>query len=106
IAVSNLEALARCGTARVRGAVIDARRGEICGAGYYDAGHIGSPEVVLLLDTLLRALPAGVDHFRFAGPTPAGGGVRGAGGARGIGCFRTLVLACAACAATQCSQPS
>src|SRR3954452_25063096 len=46
IAVSNLAALARCGTARLRGAVIDARRNQIYGAVYDAEGRIVSPEVV------------------------------------------------------------
>jgi tRNA threonylcarbamoyladenosine biosynthesis protein TsaB len=68
VAVSNLEALARCGTARLRGAVIDARRGDIYGAVYDDAGRIVSPEVVSRLDAWLATLPAGVDQFVCADP--------------------------------------
>src|SRR3954452_21924899 len=73
VAVSNLEALARCGTARLRGAVIDARRGDIYGAVYDDAGRIVSPEVVSRLDAWLATLPAGVGQFISADPLPLPG---------------------------------
>jgi tRNA threonylcarbamoyladenosine biosynthesis protein TsaB len=63
VAVSNLEALARCGTQPVRAAVMDARRGEIYGAVYDAHGRIVSPEVVAPLDAWLAALPSGVDEF-------------------------------------------
>jgi tRNA threonylcarbamoyladenosine biosynthesis protein TsaB len=62
-AVSNLEALARCGTARLRGAVIDARRGEIFGAVYDAGGRLVSPEVVAPLAAWLESLPEGVEEF-------------------------------------------
>jgi tRNA threonylcarbamoyladenosine biosynthesis protein TsaB len=70
IAVSNLEALARCGTARLRGAVIDARRGDIYGAVYDDAGRLVSGEVVAKLDHWLAGLPEGVDEFVSSDPLP------------------------------------
>jgi len=73
VGVSNLEALARCGTARLRAAVIDARRGDIYGAVYDDAGRIVSPEIVSRLDTWLATLPAGVDQFVSADPLPLPG---------------------------------
>jgi tRNA threonylcarbamoyladenosine biosynthesis protein TsaB len=69
MAVSNLEALARCGTGRLRGAVIDARRGEIYGAVYDDAGQLVSPEVVATYDAWVASLPPGVDEFIWA-PRP------------------------------------
>jgi tRNA threonylcarbamoyladenosine biosynthesis protein TsaB len=72
-AVSNLEALARCGTARWRGAVIDARRGEIYGAVYDETGRSVSPEVVARLELWLSMLPAGVEEFVSAEDLPLPG---------------------------------
>ena len=63
VAVSNLEALARCGTAPLRGAVIDARRDQIYAAVYDCDGRIVSPEIVDRWETWLAALPPGVDEF-------------------------------------------
>lgn len=57
-AVSNLQALATFGTARLRAPVIDARRGEIYGAVYDAAGKLVMPEVVAKYDEWLRTLPA------------------------------------------------
>jgi tRNA threonylcarbamoyladenosine biosynthesis protein TsaB len=73
MAVSNLEALARCGTTRLRGALIDARRGDIYGAVYDDAGRIVSPEVVSRLDAWLATLPTGVEEFVCADALPLPG---------------------------------
>lgn len=67
-AVSNLAALARCGTARLRGAVIDARRDQIYGAVYDAEGCLVSPEVVAHLHAWLAALPPGVEEFVSAMP--------------------------------------
>ena len=63
VAVSNLEAVARYGTARLRGAVLDARRGEVYGAVYDGAGKLVTPEVVTKLGPWLETLPAGVEEF-------------------------------------------
>jgi tRNA threonylcarbamoyladenosine biosynthesis protein TsaB len=63
VAVSNLEALARCGAAPLRAAVMDARRGEIYGAVYDCSGRIVSPEVVARLDVWLASLPPGIGEF-------------------------------------------
>ena len=63
VAVSNLEAVARYGTARLRGAVLDARRGEIYGAVYDDAGNAVTEEVVAKLPIWLESLPDGVEEF-------------------------------------------
>jgi tRNA threonylcarbamoyladenosine biosynthesis protein TsaB len=63
VAVSNLEAVARYGTARLRGAVLDARRGEVYGAVYDDASKLVTPEVVTKLAPWLERLPAGVEEF-------------------------------------------
>ena len=68
--MSNLEALARCGSAPLRGAVIDARRGEIYGAVYDCAGRLVSPEVVAQLESWLATLPPGVGEFVSAEELP------------------------------------
>jgi len=63
VAVSNLLAVARFGTAPLRGVALDARRGEIYGAVYDDAGKPVTPEVVAKLGPWLESLPAGVEEF-------------------------------------------
>jgi tRNA threonylcarbamoyladenosine biosynthesis protein TsaB len=57
-AVSNLQALATFGTARLRAPVIDARRGEIYGAVYDDAGTLVIPEVVAKFDEWRLTIPS------------------------------------------------
>lgn len=58
VGVSNLMALAACGTAPVRGALIDARRGEVYGA-VYDAGLATVlPETVGPFSDWLASLPS------------------------------------------------
>lgn len=57
VAVSNLQALASFGSAPVRAAVLDARRGEVYGAVYDAAGQIVSPEMVAPLTVWLKTLP-------------------------------------------------
>lgn len=57
VGVSNLEALASCGSGRLRAAVMDARRGEVY-AGLYDSeGRILAPETVAQLGVWLETLP-------------------------------------------------
>jgi tRNA threonylcarbamoyladenosine biosynthesis protein TsaB len=63
IAVSNLEALARFGTAPLRAVVIDARREEIYGAVYDAAGKLVCPEVVARYDDWRATLPPEVTEF-------------------------------------------
>ena len=63
VAGSNLEAVARYGTAPLRGAVLDARRGEIYGAVYDDAGKLVTEEVVAKFGPWLETLPDGVEEF-------------------------------------------
>ena len=63
VAVSNLRALAACGSAPLRAAVMDARRGEIYGAVYDAALGIVAPETVTKFQTWLAALPAGDLEF-------------------------------------------
>jgi tRNA threonylcarbamoyladenosine biosynthesis protein TsaB len=70
VAVSNLEALARCGSAPLRGAVIDARRDQIYGAVYDAAGALISPEIVDRWDAWFATLPHGVEEFISAMPLP------------------------------------
>jgi tRNA threonylcarbamoyladenosine biosynthesis protein TsaB len=63
VAVSNLQAVARFGSARLRGVALDARRGDIYGAVYDDAGRLVTPEVVAKLTPWLQSLPGGVEEF-------------------------------------------
>jgi tRNA threonylcarbamoyladenosine biosynthesis protein TsaB len=61
--ISNLEALASFGSAPLRAAVLDARRGEIYGAVYDAAGRMAAPETVAKLGAWLETLPAGDMEF-------------------------------------------
>jgi len=63
VAVSNLEAVSRYGSAPLRGVVLDARRGEIYAAVYDGAGRAVSSEIVTKLAPWLEGLPAGVEEF-------------------------------------------
>ena len=63
VAVSNLQAVARYGTARLRGVALDARRGEIYGAIYDDTGKLVTEEVVAKFGPWLETLPDGVEEF-------------------------------------------
>ena len=58
VAVSNLRALAWFGTAPLRAAIIDARRGEIYAAVYNSRLEPVMPEVVIKYDDWLPSLPA------------------------------------------------
>ena len=58
VPVSNLQALAWFGSAPLRAAVIDARRGEIYGAVYDDRLEIAVPEVVIKFENWLKLLPS------------------------------------------------
>jgi tRNA threonylcarbamoyladenosine biosynthesis protein TsaB len=62
-AVSNLLALAACGSAPLRAAVIDARRGEVYGAVYDAELREVSPEVVMKFPAWLATLPPGDIEF-------------------------------------------
>ena len=55
--VSNLQALAECGTLPLRAAILDARRGEIYGAVYDSAMNVVSQEVVTAFPNWLAGLP-------------------------------------------------
>lgn len=63
VPVSNLEAVAWFGTAPLRAAAIDARRGQIYGAVYNAALDVVSPEAVTPLAAWLDSLPAGAIEF-------------------------------------------
>ena len=63
VAVSNLAALATFGSAPLRAVVLDARRGEIYGAVYDDAGRLAAPEVVTKFPAWLETLPEGYVEF-------------------------------------------
>jgi tRNA threonylcarbamoyladenosine biosynthesis protein TsaB len=73
VAVSNLEAMATFGSARLRAVVMDARRGEIYGAVYDDAGRLASPEVVMTLAAWLETLPEGKMEFIAMDPAALAG---------------------------------
>jgi tRNA threonylcarbamoyladenosine biosynthesis protein TsaB len=59
VAVSNLQAVASFGTAPLRAAMLDARRGEIYGAVYDAEGRLVVPETVARFPLWLESLP---DH--------------------------------------------
>jgi tRNA threonylcarbamoyladenosine biosynthesis protein TsaB len=67
VGVSNLEALAFFGSAPLRAAVMDARRGEVYGAVYDAEGRLAVPEVVTRFDCWLETVPAGPLEFVHAG---------------------------------------
>jgi len=70
VAVSNLQALAAFGSAPLRAVVMDARRGEIYGAVYDDAGRLAAPEVVTKFPAWLATLPEGYLEFVATDFTP------------------------------------
>ncbi len=61
VAVSNLRALACFGSAELRAAVLDARRGDVYGGVYDSSGRAVQDEVVTKLETWLAGLPAGAE---------------------------------------------
>ncbi len=61
--VSNLQAVASFGTAPVRAAFVDARRGEIYGALYSSSLELLAPEVVMPFRAWLETLPPGEIEF-------------------------------------------
>ena len=63
VAVSNLEALARFGSAAQRATVLDARRGEVYGAVYRAAGEVLREPVVMRFPAWLETLPPGEIEF-------------------------------------------
>jgi tRNA threonylcarbamoyladenosine biosynthesis protein TsaB len=60
-AVSNLRVVASFGTARLRAAVLDARRGEVYGAVYTAEGELAGRETVGKFEMWLAGLPEGVE---------------------------------------------
>jgi tRNA threonylcarbamoyladenosine biosynthesis protein TsaB len=77
LAVSNLRAMASFGSAPLRAAVLDARRGEIYGAVYDDAGRLVSPEVVMKLAAWIERLPEGELEFVSTDPALLGAALTG-----------------------------
>ena len=63
VAVSNLEAVSRYGSAPLRAVALDARRGEIYGAVYDSECRAVTSEIVTKLEPWLENLPAGVGEF-------------------------------------------
>jgi tRNA threonylcarbamoyladenosine biosynthesis protein TsaB len=63
VAVSNLEAVSRYGSAPLRGVLLDARRGEIYAAVYDGAGRAVTSEIVTKLAPWLEGVPVGVEEF-------------------------------------------
>jgi tRNA threonylcarbamoyladenosine biosynthesis protein TsaB len=59
LGISNLQAIASFGTAPLRAAVMDARRGDVYGAIYDAAGRLVLGETVSKLSVWLETLPAG-----------------------------------------------
>jgi tRNA threonylcarbamoyladenosine biosynthesis protein TsaB len=57
VAVSNLEALASCGTAKTRAVLADARRGEVYCAVYDDSLHPVQEEAVMAFPAFVANLP-------------------------------------------------
>ena len=73
VAVSNLQAIASFGSAPLRAAVLDARRGEIYGAVYDAADRLVHPEVVMPFAAWLGTLPHGdLEFVSTAGDLVAG----------------------------------
>jgi tRNA threonylcarbamoyladenosine biosynthesis protein TsaB len=77
VAVSNLQALAACGSAPLRAAIMDARRGEIYGALYDAELRIVLPETVTKFQTWLDALPDSGIEFVSTDFGPFGPGLAG-----------------------------
>ena len=76
VAVSNLQAIASFGSAPLRAAVLDARRGEVYGAVYDAESRLAAPETVATLDAWVKSLPDGVGEFLAYGFNPAIPGVQ------------------------------
>jgi tRNA threonylcarbamoyladenosine biosynthesis protein TsaB len=70
VAISNLQAIASCGTARLRAVVMDARRGEVYGAVYDSESRLVAPEVVAPFQEWIATLPAGELELIAWGFTP------------------------------------
>jgi len=79
VAVSNLEAMARFGSAAQRATVLDARRGEIYGAVYGDAGELLREPVVIQFPAWLETLPEGEIEFLSTDFEPFRAALKGTG---------------------------
>jgi tRNA threonylcarbamoyladenosine biosynthesis protein TsaB len=77
VGVSNLMALAQCGSGPMRAAILDARRGEIYGAVYDRELRVISPEVVMPFQTWVDSLPGGEVEFISTDFSPFRGGLAG-----------------------------
>ena len=75
--VSNLRAMASFGSAPLRATLLDARRGEIYGAVYDDAGRLVSPETVTKLAVWIERLPEGELEFVSTDPALPGAALAG-----------------------------
>ena len=98
VAVSDLQAVAWFGTAPLRAASIDARRGEVYGAVYDAAGRLVCPEVVARLPLWLQSLPDAALEFVCLDEPPDLSGTRFAA-ARVTSAPRSLAAAVARIAA-------
>jgi tRNA threonylcarbamoyladenosine biosynthesis protein TsaB len=72
VGISNLQAIASCGTAPLRAAVVDARRGEVYAAVYDAESRLVTPEVVALFEEWKATLPEGDIEFVVAPQALAG----------------------------------
>ncbi len=70
VAVSNLQAMAACGSRPLRAAILDARRGEVYGGVYDQQLHLVQPEMVASLPVWLASLPQGDLEFITRGSIP------------------------------------
>ena len=77
VAVSNLAAMARYGSAGLRAVVLDARRGEIYGAVYDAFGRAVAAETVMPFAEWLRSLPEGEIEFVATDFSPFAGALEG-----------------------------
>ena len=77
VAVSNLKALATFGSGRLRGVVLDARRGEVYGAVYGTHGEVLLPETVRTFAAWLQTLPEGDIEFISTDFSPFAGALTG-----------------------------
>ena len=102
-AVSNLEALAWYGSAPLRAALIDARRGEVYGAVYDSEGRAVRPEIVAGLDVWLESL-AGLENLEIL--TPDAAPFRSALAGRKVTERRSLAAAVAQIAGGRCGAPA
>ena len=75
LGISNLRAMARYGSHRLRAPVLDARRGEVYGAVYDSDDGLVTPETVAPISTWLASLPE--EPVEFVAMEPIGGWLAG-----------------------------